>query len=711
MRFRGGWNFIKPASFIVESNKMTTSFRQRQVLFLVSIALITITLIAYEPIRHNDFVSYDDGAYITGNPNVTCGITRESVIWAFTNSHMGNWHPLTFLSHMLDCEIFGLNPAWHHFINILFHILSALLIFWILTATTGTMWPSAFVAAIFAIHPIQVESVAWASERKTVLSGFFWFLTMAVYIWYTKRPSIRRYTSLFLVYGLSIMTKPLVVTLPLVLLLLDYWPLGRLNWGRHAAEKSVPLSRLLMEKAPLLAMSAILSLITIAAQQKAGALNPIEAISLNNRVANTFISYAKYVSKTIWPNRLAAFYPYNYAILSKTLSAVCILLFVAISAISIHIGRRRKYAAVGWLWYVGTLIPMIGLVQVGDQAMADRYMYIPMVGLLVIVSWAVRDLILNRHHWKPAVSVIVVVVLLSAVIATRTQVRYWQNSMSLFEHALKVTENNPVAEKGYGSVLFTAGRLDEAAVHLRKAMRTHPAYFSAGNELGRVYLRQGKFNEAVMCFNELLKHNKESAEIYYNLGVASILQKKYEEAIKHFAKVLELDPKYPDIHSNMGIALLAAGKNTDAIKYLNEALNTSKNQVMVYANLGTAYTHLGMYKQAIQNWNKVVELDPNNVDVLNNLAWLLATFGEVSIQNANRAIELAEQACEITGYKNPEFLDTLAVAYAAVGRFDDAVKKAQQAVDIAKASGQEDLCGEIQRRLELYKAGKRYHQK
>jgi tetratricopeptide (TPR) repeat protein len=680
---------------------MITGFSQKQVLFFVSILLIAITLVAYEPVRHNDFVSYDDGAYITENPKITCGITSESVIWAFTNSQMGNWHPLTMLSHMLDCEIFGLNPLWHHFVNVLFHIINALLIFWILNAMTDSMWPSAFVAAIFAIHPLQVESVAWASERKTVLSGFFWFLTMAVYIWYTKRPSIKRYTSLFLVYGLSIMTKPLVVTLPLVLLLLDYWPLGRLNWGRHV-EKSVPLSRLLMEKAPLLAMSAILSLITIAAQKSAGALIP----SVDCRFANTFLSYSKYVSKIIWPSRLAAFYPYNYAILSTTYAAIYVLLFVAISAISIQVGRRRKYVAMGWLWYVGTLVPMIGLIQVGEQAMADRYMYIPMLGLLIIASWAVRDFIFNRPHLKAAVSVIAVVVLLSEVFATRTQMRYWQNSMLLFEHTLKVTEHNHVAEKGYGSALFAAGRLDEAAIHLRRAMRRHPAYLAAGNELARVYVRQGKFNEAVMCLNELLKHNKDSAEIYYNLGVASMLQKKYEEAIKHFAKVLELDAEYPDARYAIGAALLGAGRASEAVSHLNTALQTSTDIAEVYINLGTAYTQLGMYKPAIENFNKAIEIKPNKIAALNNIAWLLATVGEVSIQDANRAIELARRACELTEYKTPKFLDTLAAAYAAAGRFDDAVKIAQQAIDVAKAIGQEDLCGEIQRRLELYKAGR-----
>jgi len=706
-------------------------FSQKYIFIVICAALVTATLAAYEPIRHNGFVSYDDGAYITKNPNVTGGITRESVIWAFTNSHMGNWHPLTMLSHMLDCEIFGLNPLWHHFINVLFHILNVLLIFWILTATTGAMWPSAFVAAVFALHPLQVESVAWAAERKTVLSGLFWFLTIAVYIWYTRRAGIGRYILLLMVYALCIMTKPVVVTLPLVLLLLDYWPLERIRIrktplrpkgyagqaedrrGQRAggASQKVSAGWLIVEKIPLLALSVILSVTTFAAQQNAGAFVPLDTTPLDSRVANMFLSYTKYIGKTIWPSQLVAFYPYPNATFLTMAATICVPLFVLISVISIYVGRRRKYAATGWLWYVVTLVPMIGLVQVGSQGIADRYMYVPILGLLIIVAWAVRDFVFNRPRWKIAVSVLAAGALLSAVIVTRTQVRYWQNSMSLFEHALKLTKNNPVAEKGYGSALFAEGRFDEAVVHLRNALQTHPGYLAAGNELGKVYLKQGKFNEAVACFNELLKRNKNSAEVYYNLGLASILQKKYEEAIKYFARVLELDPKYPDAHNNMGTALLAAGKNTEAIKHLNEALRISSNDAGLYEKLGNAYVQSGKYEPAIQNWTRALELKPDSVDALNNIAWLLATFGEVSTENANKAIELAQHACELTGYNDPEFLDTLAAAYASAGKFGDAKATAEKALIAARAAGREDLAGEIQERIKLYEAGQPYRQK
>ena len=674
-------------------------------------ALVTATLVAYEPIRHNGFVSYDDTAYITDNPNVTGGITQASVIWAFTNSHMGNWYPLTLLSHMLDCEIFGLNPLGNHFINVLLHIASSLLLFWILAKITGAIWPSAFVAAVFAIHPLQVESVAWAAERKTVLSGFFWFLTIAVYIWYTKRPGIGRYILLFVTYALCIMTKPVVVTLPLVLLLLDYWPLERLNWKHRPAGKTEPLSRLFMEKAPFLVLSAILSAATIAAQKNAGALIPAEAIPFDSRVANMFLSYIKYIGKTIFPSRLAVFYPHSNTTFSVTVIILCALIFILITAISIFAAGKRKYITVGWLWYVGTLVPMIGLVQAGEQAIADRYMYLPIIGLLVIIGWIARDFVFNRPRLKLTISVLATIILFSSVVLTQNQIRYWQNGMVLFEHALKVTKNNHVAEKGYGSELFAAGRLDEAAAHFRNALMTHPGYLEAGNELGKIYFKQGKLNEAVACFNKILKYNKGSAEIYYNLGITLMQQKKYEESIKCFAKVLELDSKYPDAHNNMGIALLATGKKTEAIKHLNEALQTNSNDAGLYGNLGNAYVQSGTYDLAVQNWAKALKLKPNSTEILNNIAWILATVDDKSVRDANKAIEAAGRACELTANKNAEYLDTLAATYAAASRFDDAIKTAHRSLDIAKAGNQTDLAGEIEKRIKLYEAGQPYREK
>jgi tetratricopeptide (TPR) repeat protein len=583
-------------------------FRQREKLIktLICIGIVAATLVAYEPIRHNSFVSYDDYAYITENPNVTAGLTLESVIWAFTNAHMGNWHPLTLLSHILDYQLFGPNPVGHHFVNLLFHITNALLLFWILTNLTGVTWPSAFVAAVFALHPVHVESVAWAAERKDVLSGLFWMLTMAAYIRYARRPGTGRYVLLLLVYGLGIMTKPVVVTLPLVLLLLDYWPLGRFQ--RNTTPK-VSLARLIKEKIPLLLLAGILSVMTLIAQRSGEAIISLEKNPLDYRIANAFLSYARYIGKMIWPSRLAVFYPHPHAGFSDAAVIVSALLLTLITAVIIYAGRRRKYLVMGWLWYIGTLVPMIGLVQVGSQAMADRYMYIPMLGLLIIIAWAVKDFVVNRPHWRIVVAVSAAVVLSSAVGLTRMQVSHWRNNITLFEHTLKITEDNIIAENNYGLALLAAGRIDEA--------------------------------------------------------------------VEHFNKVLRIN----------------------------------KNNANAYANLGTAYSQLGKYEQATQNLTKAAELKSDNIHVLNNLAWLLATVGDVSAEDANRAVEFAHRACKLTGYREPSILDTLAAAYAAAGRFNEAIATAQQAIDAAKANGRDKLAGEIQKRIEIYRAGQPYRQK
>jgi tetratricopeptide (TPR) repeat protein len=698
-----------------------TGINKKRVLLFISAFIVVSTLMAYEPMRHNDFVSYDDPKYITENPDIKAGITWESFWQSFTQPHYYMWHPLTTLSHKLDCQLFGLNPFAHHFVSLLFHISNALLLFWILTNITGATWPSAFVAAVFALHPLQVESVAWAAERKTVLSGLFWLLTIAVYIHYTRRPGISRYILLLAVFGLCIMTKPVVVTLPFVLLLLDYWPLEQVRLGHNAENKNpaksfsglqkIPVGRLIAEKIPLFVMSGILGLMTFAAQRGGGAVVTLDRIPLDYRIANAFLSYTNYIGKMIWPSRLAVFYPHPNANFSKDTLAISVLLFLLMLVFSIYIGRRKKYIAVGWLWYVVALVPVIGLVQSGSQAMANRYMYIPMVGLLIIVAWGVKDIVANKRHLQIVAAVSAAVVLSIAVTFTRMQVRNWQNSLTLFDYALKTTENNTIAENSYGCALYDEGRVDEAIEHLKKAVHISPIYFDAHNNLGKAFIKQKRPNEAIACFNELLQKSDKSAEVHYYLALALGMQKRYDDAIRHFARALELDPQYPKAHEKMGIALLAAGKPNEAIEHLKEGLQTTENQADVYANLGVAYIKLGKYEEAIQNLTKAVESKPDSIDALNNLAWLLATGGDITGEDANQAIGFAERACELTMHKEPKLLDTLAAAYAAAGRYEEAVKTAKQAVDMAKAGGLEDQVIEIQSRMELYKTGKRYLQK
>jgi len=704
--------------------------QDRNKLYVISIcaALALATIIAYEPVRHNGFVSYDDPKYITENTNVNRGITRQSITWAFTKVHSANWHPLTWVSHILDCQLFGLNPSWHHLVSLLFHIANALLLFWILTNITGAIWPSAFVAAVFALHPVHVESVAWAAERKDVLSGLFWMLTMFAYIRYAELPNLKRYSLVLLAFVMGLISKPMVVTLPFVLLLLDWWPLDRFAQSRKAStsatqkQQKTPVGyskttflNLTAEKIPLFVLSALSSVITLIAQHSGKAIAPLKSVSLESfplgyRIANMFVSYIKYIGKTIWPSRLAVFYPATPLSLSEATAIICVLLFILIS-FGVYIGRRKKYITTGWLWYVGTLVPVIGLVQVGSQAMANRYMYIPMIGLLIIAAWAAKDLITNRPRWKIVAAVLATAALSSLLILTRMQVKHWQDSLTLFGYTVEVTENNPLAENGYGCALAKAGRLDEAMLRFTNAVRLKPTFAEARNNLCNLLLKQGKLDEAIVCLNELIGLNMGTAEAHYNLGVVLGMQKKYDDAIKSLATALQLDAKYPNAQRKMGEMLLATGKPNEAIEHFNETLRMNKDQVKVYADIGQAYAQLGRYEPAIQNWTKVVELEPNNVAVLNNLAWLLATTGDVSSQDADRAVKSAKRACELTGYENPELLDTLAAAYASAGRFSEAIETAEKAIKLAEAAGRKELAETIQNRLKQYKASRPYHER
>jgi tetratricopeptide (TPR) repeat protein len=624
---------------------------EKWVKLLICIGLVAATFAAYKPTLHNGFVNYDDDVYITENPSVTGGITSDSITWAITQPHAYMWHPLTTLSHMLDCQLFGLNASWHHLISLLFHIVNALLVFWIFTNLTGAIWPGAFIAAVFALHPVQVESVAWAAERKTVLSGLFWFLTISVYIWYTKRPGMGRYILLFLVFGICIMTKPVVVTLPLALLLLDYWPLERFKWGPSIkplnpnvqTPRKISAKLLIAEKIPLLLLSVVLAVATLISQQSGNVVASLEIAPLQLRIANIFLSYIKYIGKALWPSGLAVIYPYFNLNLTDASVIICALLFVLATVFCIYIGRRRKYLLVGWLWYVGTLVPMIGLVQAGSQSMANRYMYISILGLLIIVVFGVKELVADKGRRKIFVAVSSVIVLLALGILTRMQVKHWQNDFTLFGYALKVTKNNIIAERNFGIALYKAGRLNEAAQYLTKVTRLSPTFYEARNDLGKVYLKLGNLNEAIACFDELIKQKQDSPEGYVNLAIAYYRQGKYDLTMRNCAKAEQLKLK--------------------------------------------------------------------DTEILNNLAWLFATVGDPSANDANKAIGYAGSACEMTAYNDADKLDTLAVAYAAVGKFQDAIMTAEKALNVAKAAGQENTALEIRNRLELYKTGKPYRER
>ena len=508
--------------------------------WFISLFLIISTAFIYWPVTHHTFVNYDDQDYITENSHVQGGLSLDGMVWSLFTIHASNWHPLTWISHMLDVQLFGMDPGRHHLISLLFHIINTLLLFHVLKKSTGDIWPSALVAALFALHPLHVESVAWAAERKDVLSSFFWMLTMVAYIRYVERSSSLRYLLVLVFFALGLMAKPILVTLPFVLLLTDYWPLGRMI-NISAGFRSF------FEKIPMLILSALSCAMTIYAQQGSGAIKQLEVYPFSIRIANAAVSYVTYMTKMIWPQNMTVFYPHPGHTLSAWQVLYSTLIILTISSMVWVCHRKYPHLLVGWLWYLGTLIPMIGLVQVGAQAFADRYTYVPLIGLFVMISWSIP---LKRI--RPAILIPIMVVLISALLLqSRSQVKHWRGDMALFKHMLKVTERNYKGHNGLGSALAKEGLFDQAVIHYEAAIRIKPDYDRAYNNLGVALLNTGGIHEAVFQFRQALKHNSTNAMAHNNLGVALMGLGKNEQAILHIKRAIALNPGYREARQNL----------------------------------------------------------------------------------------------------------------------------------------------------------------
>ena len=431
-------------------------FFERYRVLLLSAGLAVLTLAAFEPIRHNEFITLDDGVYITDNPHIQSGITFKSIIWAFTTGHQANWHPLTWLSHILDVELFGLNPLGHHLHNLVLHIINTILLFWVLQKMTGAIWPSAFAAMAFGLHPLHVESVAWAAERKDVLCALFWMLTMAAYLKYARRGGFLRYVLVILCFALGLMAKPMIVTLPIVLLILDFWPLGRMQTGRSETVcgdcRPMSLSRLIAEKIPLFLLVFASCIITYLVQQKGGAVDKLGEFPLTSRIANVLVSYMSYLYKTVLPKDLAVPYPYPFLGWPLWKPVAAFLLLISISGFVIYHMKKRPYLLAGWLWYIVTLIPVIGLVQIGVQTMADRYMYLPSVGIFIMISWAAAQLTATWRYRKMILGTLAGVLIIAMISGTRTQAAYWKDSKTLNEHTETVTKDFYLRNSGFGGM-------------------------------------------------------------------------------------------------------------------------------------------------------------------------------------------------------------------------------------------------------------------
>ena len=716
--------------------------------WLIAVLLALVTMALYWPATGHAFVNLDDDLYVLDNPHVTSGLTLEGLKWAFFKPEVsfGYWHPLTLLSHMLDCQLFGLNPWGHHLTSVSFHALNAALVFVWLRQLTGATWRSLWVAALFAWHPLHVESVAWVAERKDVLSAFFGLLCLWAYARYAQQSGTSNqwsvisnrasptsatgkvlrtagYGSLLtdhrlffyllslLFFALGLLSKPMLVTWPFVLLLLDYWPLGRFSPKSkvqspksRTAEGEITLHAprstlhaLILEKLPFFALAAGASVITFVLSKHAGALAAVESLPLGARTGNALISYCRYLGKLFWPTDLAVYYPHpGHWPLAKVLLAGGLLL--GLSGLVFAQRRRFPFLLMGWLWFVGMLVPAIGLVQVYGFAMADRYTYIPSLGVLILAVWGGYEL---ARRWQPAVLALSVVgsaAIVLCLVVTRQQLGYWQDSESLFRHALEVTENNDFAHNSLGAALSEKqagefegeivfdfhnslgaalaknGQIDEAIRHYQEALRLKPGYAYAHNNLGTALRNKGQLDDAIRQFQEALRLKPDYAEACYNLGAALAANGQTDDAIRQYQEALRLKPDYADAHNSLGAALAANGQLAEAISQFQEALRLKPDFAGAYYNLGNALASKGQMDEAISQYQQALRLKPDYADAHDNLGNALAAQGQM-----DKAIRQFQETLRLRP-NDAEAHNNLGNALARKGQLDDAILQFQEAV-------------------------------
>jgi protein O-mannosyl-transferase len=754
---------------------------------LIALLLALAVVAVYWPVTCYDFVNLDDPAYVTTNPHVQRGLTWDSIGWALTTLGIGMWHPLTWVSHMLDCQWFGLRPGWHHLTSLLFHATNTVLLLVVLRRMTGALWRSSVVAALFALHPLHVESVAWVAERKDVLSTFFLLLMLWAYARYAEgrkanaetaspkaegaaatavprstfdvrrsmfdaRPRVERALSLLpssifyllalVFFALGLMSKPMLVTAPIVLLLLDYWPLGRL--GLSLA--NVPLStigRLLMEKLPFFVLAALTSLITLYGGNRVGSLPSAAEFPIPDRLANATLSYGRYFLRTFWPGNLAAYYPFPMAFSVWDVGGAALLL-VGISVAAFCLARRWPYVVVGWLWYLVTLLPVIGLIQLAAYSHADRYTYVPLIGVFLLLTWGAGELL--SHCGRPArvcAAAVVGAVILVCLLRTRQQISYWRDSERLFRHAASVTAKNLVAYNSLGFYYTARGRLEEAEKSFQAALGIQPNKYSwhglggalidqrryaeavgaceaalkadpqmakAHSTLGVALMKLGQTNDAMMHYAEALGLEPELAEAHYNLANALASQGQIETARQHYEASLRSDPSSTDAHNNLAYLLMREGKLDRAESEFKSALALQPDLWQAHYGLAAVLVRQGSDQGAIQHYHATLAVRPDFVEALVRLAWLLAVHPDPRVRDGPEALKLAEHACRLTQYGQPGPLRTLAAAYAEAGRFAEAISSAQKAQGLAQAAGQAEFVRKNQQLLELLQAGQPYRE-
>jgi Tfp pilus assembly protein PilF len=765
--------------------------------FLVCSILALVTAAVYLPVARHQFINFDDPDYVTGNPYVQAGLNPESIRWAITGVYSSNWHPLTWMSHMLDCQLYGQKPAGHHLTSVIFHVANTLLVFFLLKLMTSAFWRSAFVAGLFALHPLHVESVAWVAERKDVLSGFFGLLTLLLYAKYvfsversrevkseirnpkseTKPKSeVRRwiYYGLALVLlALGLLSKPMLVTWPFVMLLLDFWPLKRVTGV--GSRGWVPL---VLEKIPFFALSATSCVVTFLVQKASGAVVPLNDTPISARIANAMVSYGRYLAKTFWPSKLAVFYPYERLNWESAEVLAALVVMVMVTAAALWVWKSKPYWPVGWFWFVGVLVPVIGIVQVGKQAFADRYMYLPHIGLFIAITWGVAEMMARAHWPRWAGFGISSVVLAIATFMTSHQLAYWRDTKSLFQHTVAATSRNHVAYTVIACELVQSNQLAEATEACRLALQYSQCYPEAYNTLGAIYARQERFEEALANYKKALECDPNYAEPCYGMASVYLKQKDYaqaelqarealrrtpmhiasmyslamalhnegklDEAADYYGRLIKMHPNLfsphrflgnvlatkgqtdgaiaqyriaakirpedGETHAVLGVMLMEKNQVDEAAKEFLQATRVQPTNAVANYQLALIYQSRKETQKAIDYYHRTLHAQPDFVEALNNLAWLLAANHDSAIRNGTEAAGLAERACKLTDYKTPVFIGTLAAAYAEAGRFAEAVTTAEKARDLALAVGQKETAERNAELLELYRAGHPYHE-
>jgi tetratricopeptide (TPR) repeat protein len=684
--------------------------KEKQQTVWVAVVLVLGTAVLYLPVAGFDFINLDDVLYVVQNPHVKNGLNWPALAWCWQAGYAGYWHPLTWLSHLLDCQLFGLNARPPHVENVLLHAANAVMLFVALKRMTGVLGRSAMVAALFAWHPLRVESVAWVAERKDVLSAFFWMLAMWTYVRYVEEFNVRNrkfkwfYALTLVFFALGLMAKPMVITLPCALLLLDWWPLNRLRTAEH---NSWP--RLILEKLPFFILTAASGVVTMIAAKRGDGGPSLNFLPLSIRISNALVSYARYVEKLVWPSHLSVFYRQDFKVpvWEVTLAAV-FLASVTIAALVFR--KSRPYWLMGWLWFLGTLVPVIGLVQAGSQAMADRFCYIPSIGLFIIVCWMAGDLTRQRPGRSAWLAVSALAALLACAEQTQAQLSYWRNSETLFQHALAIDPDNYVAHSCYGCYLRDYGQLERARIECQRALEIAPDYVMGYKFLSDVLEKQGNKEEAIRVVRASLKMRPDLSNTRCDLATLLLEKGLYAEAQTELEEGLILHPHDAELYFLLGSALARQRKDEAAEEQFAQAALLAPADARSHFQWALALADQHRMREAIGQYRAALQIQPDFANALNNLAWLLASNSDPQFRDGPEAVRLASRACALTRTNDALKIGTLAAACASTGRFEEAVAWAQKAREVALDHGQTNVAAQNLRLQKLYETHQPFYE-